>query len=77
MRMLDRRRNQSEPIFQLFGPSHQPWVRRPELKAANKGGGEEVRIDPANAAAVQPPIAHKVYDVAMRHDRCLVHSLAR
>jgi len=34
-----------------------------------------VRIDPANAAAVQSPIAHKVYDIAVRHDRCLVHSL--
>ena len=34
-----------------------------------------MRIDPANTAAVQTPIAHKVYDIAVRHDRCLVHSL--
>src|SRR5439155_14161342 len=39
------------------------------------GGGKEVRIDPANPAPVQSSIAHKFYDISMRHHRCLVHSL--
>ena len=34
-----------------------------------------MRIDPANTAPVQAPIAHEFYDICMRHDRCLVHSL--
>ena len=34
-----------------------------------------MRIDPANTAPVQSPIAHKLYDISVRHDGCLVHSL--
>ena len=43
---------------QLCGQCRQPRVRCPQLKASNKGGGEEVRIDPANTAPVQSSIAH-------------------
>ena len=60
---------------ELLGQRRQPWVDRPELKASNKSGGEEVRIDPANTAPVQSPITHELYDICVRHDRCLVHSL--
>lgn len=34
-----------------------------------------MRIDPANTAPVQPPITHELYDISVRHDGCLVHSL--
>jgi hypothetical protein len=34
-----------------------------------------VRIDPANTAPVQPPLSHELYDISVRHDGCLVHSL--
>ena len=34
-----------------------------------------MRIDPANTAPVQPPITHEFYDISVRHDGCLVHSL--
>jgi len=60
---------------QLCGQRRQPRVRCPQLKASNKGGGEEVRIDPANTAPVQSSIAHKFYDIRMGHHWRLVHSL--
>ena len=41
----------------------------------NKSGGEEVRIDPADTAPVQAPITRELYDISVRHDGCLVHSL--
>ena len=53
---------------QLCGQRRQPRVRCPQLKASNKGGGEEVRIDPANTAPVQPPITHELYDISVRHE---------
>lgn len=34
-----------------------------------------MRIDPANTASVQPPITHELYDINVRHDGGLVHSL--
>jgi hypothetical protein len=34
-----------------------------------------VRIDPANTAPVQPSITHELYDISVRHDGRLVHSL--
>src|SRR5436309_1678383 len=57
---------------QLCGQRRQPRVRCPQLKASNKGGGEEVRIDPANTAPVQSSIAHKFYDIGLGHHGRLV-----
>ena len=34
-----------------------------------------MRIDPANTAPAQSPIAYKLYNITVRQDRCLVHSL--
>ena len=34
-----------------------------------------MRIDPANTTPVQPAITHELYDLSVRHDGCLVHSL--
>ena len=34
-----------------------------------------MRIDPPDAPSVQPPVAHKLDDIAMRHDRRLMHLL--
>lgn len=34
-----------------------------------------MRIDPANTAPVQPPITHELYDISVRYDGCLMHSL--
>ena len=34
-----------------------------------------MRIDPANTAPVLPPITHELYDISVRHDGGLVHSL--
>ena len=34
-----------------------------------------MRIDPTDATSVQPPVAHKFDDIAMRHHRRLMHLL--
>ena len=34
-----------------------------------------MRINPANTPPVQPPITHELYDIIVRHDGRLVHSL--
>ena len=34
-----------------------------------------MRTNPTDATSVQPPVAHKFDDIAMRHDRGLMHLL--
>lgn len=34
-----------------------------------------MHIDPTNTAPMQPPVTHERYNISMRHNRCLVHSL--
>ena len=34
-----------------------------------------MRIDPTDATSVQPPVADEFDDIAMRHDRRLMHLL--
>ena len=58
---------------QLGRDCRQPWVGGPQTHSTHQGGCEQVRINPADAAAVKPVVAHELHHLTMWHRRRLVH----
>jgi hypothetical protein len=51
----------------------EPRVGRPQCHVRHKGRREEVRIDPSDTTPVKAALANELDDLAVRHDRRLVH----
>jgi crotonobetainyl-CoA:carnitine CoA-transferase CaiB-like acyl-CoA transferase len=66
-------RSSLEADVQLACNGRKVWIGRPQPDIADQRRGEEVDIDPTDSAAVQPPRVHERHDLAMRHQRDLVH----
>lgn len=60
---------------QLLRCRRQRRIRRPQSETADERRRQQMRIDPADAASVQPPVADKCDDVVMRYHRRLMHLL--
>ena len=51
----------------------QPRIRRPQTDPPHESRREKVRVDPANAATLQPAPTDELHNLAMGHDWRLVH----
>jgi hypothetical protein len=58
---------------QLGRDRGKPRIGCPQSHAGDKSGREQVRVDPANAAAVKSTLPNELYNLTMWHDRRLVH----
>jgi hypothetical protein len=52
-------------------------VRRPDRRIGDKGGSEQMRIDPPNASTVHPVRPHEGSDVGMTDSRNPVNEVVR
>ena len=60
---------------QLSRDDREPRIRRPQLQAPDQRGGQQMRIDPANPAAMQSTVTHEPDNIYVTHSGRLVHLL--
>ena len=67
--------NQSYAIPSSRASAARSPVSFPQLQPPDQRRRQEMRINPANPAAVQPTVAHELHNVNVRHSGRLVHLL--
>src|SRR4051812_11340268 len=71
--MRRRRVAQLVAYVQFLGQGCPAGGGGPQAEKADGRGRPEVRVDPANSAAMQAASADEFDQVAVRNDRCLMH----
>jgi hypothetical protein len=59
----------------LSGYSGETWFRSPQLQSPDNRGREQVHVNPADAAAIQVPIANEGNNLAVSNYTRLMHLL--